>query len=627
MILKDTVLPLAGRSASRPCVRGVWLAVLILWGLSCRPLAAAEVGRQLRLEIEPLWRGAVLRLNQELQGAQAAELSISRFDALLSGLALQRLDGTWLESKDWYAFLSAARNRWTASANGVPSGPFKAIRFQIGLPKTIDAGDPNAWPPDHPLHPDLCGLHWGWQGGYVFCAIEGHYRQGSSTNLGFSYHLADASNPMWVTLPVELRGQGPVTVRVAWELSDLLANGAILDEGTSTHSRAGDQLAVSLRQRTARSIQMRSILDDLFQPVPVEGSLAGQRLPASATPYSLGVSERLPRLHLPPDNPLSVEGIELGRRLFHDVRLSGNNRQSCASCHEEARAFAENRAVSVGAEGQVGRRNAMPLFNLAWARSFFWDGRASSLRQQVLMPIQDQQEMNQPLSDLEVELSSDVDYQKFSQTAFGPGALDASRVARALEQFLLTLVAQDSKFDRAARKLAVLTPQEQRGLELFTTEHDPARGLRGADCFHCHGGNLFTNHELMNNGLAENSTDSGREGVTQQIPDRNRFKVPSLRNVALTAPYMHDGRFATLAQVIDHYNGPMARTPSLDPNLAKHPPTGLGLSPEDCAALVAFLQTLTDERFLPTSSASQLSASKSEPGSTYVPTSIPTRPP
>jgi cytochrome c peroxidase len=179
----------------------------------------------------------------------------------------------------------------------------------------------------------------------------------------------------------------------------------------------------------------------------------------------------------------------------------------------------------------------------------------------------------------------------------------AERVALALEQFLLTLISQDSKFDRASRKIETLTAEERRGLELFVTEHDPARGLRGADCFHCHGGNLFTSGQLANNGLpALGATggkgDEGRFDVTGNEADRGKFKVPSLRNVAATGPYMHDGRFATLEEVVEHYDRGVQRSATLDPNLAKHPASGLGLSAEDKRALVAFLKTLTDETFL-----------------------------
>jgi cytochrome c peroxidase len=294
--------------------------------------------------------------------------------------------------------------------------------------------------------------------------------------------------------------------------------------------------------------------------------------------------------------------------LFHDAKLSRNNSQSCASCHDQSKAFTDGQRYSLGESGQTGRRNAMPLVNLAWAKEFFWDGRAKSLREQVLMPIQDKHEMNETLERVAEKLKADRDYATQFKAAFGTTDISSERIALAMEQFLLTLVSQESKFDRAARKLTTLTPQEQRGLQLFVTEHDPARGLRGADCFHCHGGNLFSNHQFMNNGLAELVGDLGRLEVTKSEADRSKFKVPSLRNVALTAPYMHDGRFATLEEVIEHYNGPMHRSRTLDPNLAKHPEAGLGLSAEDKAALVAFLKTLTDEQFVsPISAANQLS--------------------
>ena len=238
----------------------------------------------------------------------------------------------------------------------------------------------------------------------------------------------------------------------------------------------------------------------------------------------------------------------------------------------------------------------MPLFNLAWAKEFFWDGRSKSLREQVLKPIEDPLEMNERLDNVLAKLRADEDYRKEFAAAFG-GEITSERLAMALEQFLLTLVSQDSKFDRAARKLATLTAEEQRGLQLFVTEHDPARGLRGADCFHCHGGNLFTTNAFSNNGLTP-TADFGRFEATRDEGDRGKFKVPTLRNIAATAPYMHDGRFKTLEEVVEHYDKGVQRGPTLDPNLAKHPAEGLGLSAEDKRALVAFLKTLTDEQFI-----------------------------
>jgi len=583
-----------GGTVSRNASAGAGLAGLIaLSWLVCLPHAFSQ---KLQLEIEPTWLGKPLTLGHKLPGQQVREISISRLDGLLSHLALQRKDGTWLESDQWHVFLSAQKQRLSATADGLPAQEFKAIRFRVGVDAKTDASDPQIWPPEHPLHPDVCGLHWGWSSGYVFLAIEGHWEPEPGRTSGFSYHLAGTKKPMMVELPVKFSGAQPTTIRLTMDVAAVLSAGEVVREAASTHSRDGDALALRLKDRVTQSFTVRSVQTDLYQPkAVVQRSI--QTPPASTTPFSLSISERLPKVKLPEDNPLTVEGVELGRRLFHEARLSKNDSQSCATCHVQSKAFTDGQSHSFGESGQVGRRNAMPLVNLAWAQEFFWDGRAKSLREQVLLPVQDAHEMNETLERVVVKLAADRDYPARFQAAFGTAGITSERMAQALEQFLLTLVSQESKFDRAARKLDTLTPQEQRGLQLFVTEHDPARGLRGADCFHCHGGNLFSNHQFMNNGLEERAGDLGRMEVTQSEADRAKFKVPTLRNVALTAPYMHDGRFATLEEVVEHYNGKLHRSRTLDPNLAKHPESGLGLSAEDKAALVAFLKTLTDEPF------------------------------
>lgn len=557
-----------------PCA--VWLAFCFFW----LPLSIS--GQKLQLEIEPEWQGAPLVLGKELLGSKAKGMSISRLDGLLSGLALQRTNGTWLESGQWHVFVSAEKGRLSAMADGLPAEEFKAIRFRVGLDTETDASDPQSWPPEHPLHPDVCGLHWGWRSGYVFLAIEGHWGEAN----GFSYHLAGPAKPMMVALPVAFSGARPTTIRLGLDIAPVLGSGEVLQESVSTHSREGDTLAPVLKSKVTRSFRVKSVHADVYQNLKSE--ISNLKLP--------NISERLPKVSLPEDNPLTEAGVALGRRLFHDARLSKGNVQSCATCHDTAKAFTDGQVVSVGASGQKGRRNAMPLVNLAWMKEFFWDGRAKSLREQVLMPIQDVHEMNEKLEHVVAKLESDCHYPQQFKAAFGSAGITAERLALALEQFLLTLISQESKFDRAARNLDNLTAQERRGLHLFVTEHDPARGLRGADCFHCHGGNLFSNHQFMNNGLAERAGDLGRMEVTGRETDRAKFKVPTLRNVALTGPYMHDGRFGTLEEVVEHYNGPLPRTRSLDPNLAKHPEAGLGLSAEDKAALIAFLKTLTDEK-------------------------------
>lgn len=350
-----------------------------------------------------------------------------------------------------------------------------------------------------------------------------------------------------------------------------------------------------LKRNVEQAFQLRRVSYDVFQRLPITSD-AGPP-PAGTRPFRLEVTQRFPKVNLPADNPLTEEGVALGQRLFHDTRLSFNGTQSCASCHDRSRAFADERRFSRGAGGQTGRRNAMALFNLAWHTTFFWDGRAPTLRQQVLMPIQDKSEMNETLPNVLSKLRSDPATVKQFEQAFGTPDIEADRLAKALEQFLLTLVSQESRFDQAARKVTGLSESEKRGLKLFVTEFDPARGLRGADCFHCHGGTLFTSQQFASNGLELAADDVGLMAVTKNEADRGKFKVPSLRNVARTAPYMHDGRFATLEEVVAHYSSGVRRTPTLDPNLAKHPEGGLQLTPAEQADLVAFLKTLDDEPF------------------------------
>ncbi len=559
--------------------------------------SAAEV---MRLQVEPSAGGARLALNEKIQVPKNGAIAISRLDLLVSGLALQRVDGSWLEARDWQAFLSAGKGRLSAVADGLPAEEFRAIRFRVGVDKETNHSDPNLRSPDDPLHPEVCGMHWNWADGYIFLAIEGRWLDSPSGTAGFSYHLGNDEFATMIELPVRFTGGGPLTFQIALDAAKLLAGIDFKKDGNSTHSRPGDPLAPRLKTNLSGAFSLRAVKTDTFQELPL--SAAPEVRGTATTPYHLEISQRLPKVKLPADNVLTVEGVELGRRLFHDPRLSINNSQSCASCHDRTAAFSDVRRISLGAEGQKGRRHAMPLFNLAWGKEFFWDGRSPSLRAQALVPIEDPLEMNETLDRVVGKLAADLAYPALFAAAFGRAGdaenITPARIGLALEQFVLTLVSQDSKFDRAARRVETLTEQEQLGLQLFITEHDPRMGLRGADCFHCHGGNLFTNNQFANNGLIPREDDLGRMEVTNLQIDRNLFKVPSLRNVAVTGPYMHDGRFSTLEEVIEHYDHGVQRSLTLDPNLAKHPVAGLGLTAEEKAALVAFLRTLTDETFI-----------------------------
>ncbi|MBX7245034.1 MAG: hypothetical protein K1X53_06025 [Candidatus Sumerlaeaceae bacterium] len=311
------------------------------------------------------------------------------------------------------------------------------------------------------------------------------------------------------------------------------------------------------------------------------------------------ISALFPPPSFPQDNPLTEEGVALGKKLFFDKGLSSDGTVSCATCHRGNDAFADSlHAITPGVAGEVGRRNAMPLFNLAWRRGFFWDGRTTVIREQVFHPITDPKEMNQPVDGLMNRIAKDPGYKKAFAAAFGTKPITSATLGLALEQFLLVQISQDSKFDRARRGETTFTQQEERGLELFFTEYDPGRGIRGADCFHCHGNTLFTTERFANNGLdAGDGKDLGRFEVTGREYEKWCFKIPSLRNVELTPPYMHDGRFRTLEEVIEHYDHGVKESRTLDPNLAKHQ-GAINLSPEDKQALIAFLKTLTDEAFV-----------------------------
>jgi len=553
---------------------------------------AAAPAQELHLQVLPTAAGEPLRLHEAL--GKDAPARIQRLDLLLSGLALKKEDGTWLESRDWFAYLSTTTGRLTAQGTGTPEGRYTGLRFRIGVDEGVNKSDPSRYPPDHALNPQVNGLHWGWMGGYIFLALEGRFPKDGQED-GFSYHVANAPQLMTVELPVEFRGGRPLTLALEMDVMRVLNGIDFAKDGTSTHSREGDALAARLKRNIEQSFRVRSVSYDVYQTPAVAENPAP--LPAGTHPFTPAITKRFPQVTLPADNPLTQEGVALGRALFHDTRLSSNGTQSCASCHTQGNAFADTRRFSLGAQQQLGSRNAMPLFNLAWHPSFFWDGRAATLREQVLMPIQDKNEMNESLPNVLAKLDADAACKTAFAKAFGSPGIDAERLAKAMEQFLLTFISQESKFDRAVRKVAELTESEKRGLQLFVTEFDPQRGLRGADCFHCHGGTLFTSQPFANNGLDLAPDDIGRMAVTKNEADRGKFKTPSLRNIARTAPYMHDGRFATLEEVVEHYSSGVRRSDTLDPNLAKHPEAGIQLNAQEKADLVAFLKALTDETF------------------------------
>jgi cytochrome c peroxidase len=527
----------------------------------------------------------------------AETYSITRASWLMSGFALQRADGTWLEAPGHVAWMDALKKRTQFALPDVPAGRYSALRFHVGLDSATNAANPAQYAPDHPLNPNVNGLHWSWQGGYIFLALEGSWRGADGKPGGFSYHLARDANRTPVVVKGDFDLTGDATAEISFDVATLIHGVKPLSfaqDGVSTHSQPKDPIAAALVANLPAAFALSSMtshVPDIARPSDIRPI----DLPAKHTPFRFQMSRTFPVPALPRDNPLLVERVALGEKLFNDPALSRDGTLSCATCHPASSAFSDPRRFSLGVEARTGTRQGMPLFNLAWKKEFFWDGRAPSLRAQALMPIQDHLEMDETLPHVVAKLqkSHAADFER----AFGTAQVTPERIGLALENFLLTLTSHDSKFDRVMRGEGKLSAEEQRGFELFMMEREPRMGSLGADCFHCHGGALFTDHQFRNNGLAIDEKDLGRFKVTQSALDRGTFATPSLRNIALTAPYMHDGRFQTLEQVLDHYSEGVQRTDTLDPNLAKHPDGGLHLSAEEKKAVIAFLKTLTDRKF------------------------------
>jgi cytochrome c peroxidase len=318
------------------------------------------------------------------------------------------------------------------------------------------------------------------------------------------------------------------------------------------------------------------------------------------TPYILNLNGDLPDPAIPLDNTLTISKVKLGRMLFYEKKLSKDLTQACADCHLQKDAFSDIRPFSIGVEKKEGKRNAMALFNLAYhTNGFFWDGRAPLLRDQALKPIQDPLEMNESLPNAVAKIQNDPKFKDQFIRAFGTDSVDALKISLAIEQFMISIVSHDSKYDKYLKGEVNFTPEELHGKELFFTEADPANNIKGAECFHCHNGPNFTNNEFLNNGLDEeaNFKDLGRYNVSNNNLDKAKFKVPSLRNISLTAPYMHDSRFKTLEEVIDHYNSNVKKSYTSS-DLLLNNLKGLNLSNQDKSDLIAFLKTLSDPTYI-----------------------------
>ena len=324
---------------------------------------------------------------------------------------------------------------------------------------------------------------------------------------------------------------------------------------------------------------------------------ADVELPAHFTPPGRKADDALPD-NTPPDNPMTDDGATLGRVLFYDKRLSANNTTSCASCHVQAHAFADPKPFSRGFHGAVTDRRAMPLVNVRYYQRarFFWDERAGNLEEMVLLPVQSRVEMGQDLSRVVETLARDTTYPTLFARAFGDRQITEQRIGKALAQFVRSIVSYRSRYDEGRAR----AESAHADFENFTLVENRGKALFMRNCGNCHmkdGNEHFLVPAPANTGLRSNDpkADGGVGDVTLRAAELGSFKSPSLRNVEVTAPYGHDGRFATLDALIDHYSD----NAILDPNVGYMIPVGpLTFRASEKAALIAFLKTLTDRTFL-----------------------------
>ncbi len=286
------------------------------------------------------------------------------------------------------------------------------------------------------------------------------------------------------------------------------------------------------------------------------------------------------------NNAVTNERFELGKKLFYDEILSRNNTISCGSCHLQSGAFSHiDHKVSHGIDDLEGNRNSPPIFNLAWHSTFFWDGGVNHIELQPINPIQNPVEMDESLGNAVIKLQASTEYRTLFEQAYGSDSITSQMMLRALAQFMALMISADSDYDKYMKgQTSLFDAGELNGLNIFRQK-----------CASCHTEPLFTDLNFRNNGLdSVFTTDPGRSGITLDPADEGKFKVPSLRNVEVSFPYMHDGSIKTLEKVVEHYNSGVINSPTLDPLLAG----GIPLTPQEKTDLVKFLKTLTDHTFL-----------------------------
>lgn len=308
------------------------------------------------------------------------------------------------------------------------------------------------------------------------------------------------------------------------------------------------------------------------------------------TSYDIPTPYGFPNMIIPSNNPTTVEGVKLGEKLFKDPILSANNTLACIDCHIQSAAFSDPNQFSTGIDNIQGNRQASALINIGWHNSFNWDGSASTLEDQAFEPVTNPIEMHNTWINVENTLNNSEEYRNLFREAFNIQYIDSTHIVMAIAQFERTLISVNSKFDKYLNGEIQLSPSELNGYAIFNSEK--------ADCFHCHGTQMFTDNLFHNNGIdTEPFIDLGLGEVTEDLSDYGKFKTPTLRNIEFTSPYMHDGRFSTLEEVIEHYDNGGHYSSTIDP-LMKKLGIGLLLTNQEKQDLIAFLLTLSDTEFI-----------------------------
>lgn len=490
---------------------------------------------------------------------------VMRLQYFVSDIVLERqgADPVQLDEIHYVDLAEPATLRYVP-ATPIPPGIYTGVSFVFGIPKAKNISNAFVQPPQSLMEwPAMMG------GGYHYMKLEGRFIDRQEQIANFKLHTGMLMG-MDYSVPVALEdlaldvGEADLEVEIVMDIEEWLRDPNVYDFNDYMPGMMGNAQAQRSAQQNGWNVFALGYVGPPEQHPPA----------VEPTPFVIELPANVPiPMIVPADNPTTVEGVALGRRLYYDTRLDGIGDRACATCHLQEKSFTSNRTEGILAH-----------INLAFADAFLWDGKVQGTLEDV-MRFEVEEFFEADMS----RLAADPAYPEMFTRAFGPGPLTTRKAAYALAQFQRTLVSFDSKLDRYLRGEVTLTDAEQRGAMVFYSET--------GDCFHCHGTVLFTDNRFHNNALDAEPARKGLADVTGDPADVGKFKTPTLRNIALTAPYMHDDRYATLEEVIDFYSEGLEYSPTADSLMKNVAEGGVRLTPEQKADLLAFMHTLTDTSF------------------------------